>query len=153
MAAGYVVQATADIALSAATPKTCINVIAAANGMISVTGLSASFDGVSATAEPCTVELCYSTQATAGTPGSSPTPVQVRGAARTVQSGGAINYSAEPTVLTVFHTWLVHPQSGITIQYPFGREPQQVVTADGMLLRVTAPATVNMRGWIEFEEG
>jgi len=121
--------------------------------MISVTGLSASFDGTSATAEPVTVELVYSTQATAGTPGSSPTPIQVRGATRTAQSAGGLDYSVQNTVLTVFHTWLVHPQSGITIQYPFGREPQQVVTADAMCIRCTAPAIVNMRGWIEFEEG
>lgn len=153
MAAGYAVQATADIALSAATPKTCINVINAANGLIRITGLSVSFDGVSATAEPVTCELFSSTQATAGTPGSSPSPVQVRGAARIVQGTAGINYSAEPTVLTVTHTWLVHPQSGITIQFPFGREPEQITTADALGLRLTAPATVNMRGWIEFEEG
>lgn len=153
MAAGYAVQLTSDVALTAATPKTIINVISGANALTRVTGLSVSFDGVSATAEPVTVELCSSTQATAGTPGSSPTPVQVRGATRTVQGTAGINYSAEPTVLTVTHTWLVHPQSGFTIQFPYGREPEQITTADALAVRCTAPANVNCRGWVEYEEG
>ena len=78
MAAGYTVRLTADSALTGATAKTILNVINAANSLIRITGCSVSFDGISATAEPVTVELCSSTQATAGTPGSSPTPTQVQ---------------------------------------------------------------------------
>lgn len=153
MAATYSVAATADIALSAATAKTIISVICAANSPIRIVELSVSFDGVSGTAEPVTVELCNSTQAGAGTPGSSPTPLQTSGAPRTVQSAGALNYSAEPTTLTVLKTWLVHPQTGFILQSPLGRETQQTTTADALCLRCTAPATVNCRGYIEFEEG
>jgi len=111
-----------------------------------------SFDGTSATAEPCTVELCYSTQATAGT-NTSFTPVQIRGATRTVQGTAARSYSAEPTTLTVWKRWLVHPQTGIEMQFPLGREPEEIVTADGICLRVTAPATVNCQAYMEIEEG
>lgn len=149
---GYTVETTADVALSAATAKTVLSVINAANALIRLTEISLDFDGTSAAAEPVTIELCSSTQATAGT-STSQTPVQVRGPTRTVQATGARNYTAEPTVLTVLKRWLRHPQTGLFVQFPLGREPEQVTTADALCLRVTAPATVNCQGYIEFEEG
>lgn len=152
MSAGYTVETTGDIALTAATAKTILSVINAANSLIRLVEIGVSFDGVSGTAEPVTVELCSSTQATAGT-STSQTPVQCRGPTRTVQATGARNYTAEPTVLTVLKRWLVHPQTGMVIQFPLGREPEQTVTADALCIRCTAPATVNAAGYIEFEEG
>lgn len=152
MAAGYTVETTADVALSAATAKTILSVICAANAPVRICELAVSFDGVTGTAEPVTVELCSSTQATAGT-STSQTPVQCRGPTRTVQAGGARNYTAEPTVLTVLKRWLVHPQTGLVIQFPLGREPEQVTTADALCIRCTAPATVNAQAYLEFEEG
>jgi hypothetical protein len=152
MPAGYVVETTGDVALSAATAKTILSVICAANAPLRITELGVSFDGVSGAAEPVTVELCSSTQATAGT-STSQTPVQCRGPTRTVQAGGARNYSAEPTVLTVIRRWLVHPQTGLVLQFPLGREPEQVVTADALCIRCTAPAAVNAQAYLEFEEG
>lgn len=152
MAAGYTVETTADVALSAATAKTILSVINAANSLIRIVEFGVSFDGTSATAEPVTIELCSSTQATAGT-STSQTPIQCRGPNRTVQATGARNYTAEPTTLTVLKRWLVHPTSGIVLQFPLGREPEQVTTSDALCLRCTAPATVNAQGYIEFEEG
>ena len=152
MPAGYSVETTADVALSAATAKTIVSVINASNALIRITELGVSFDGVSATAEPVTIELCSSTQATAGTT-TSQSPVQQYGPTRTVQATGARNYTAEPTVLTVIKRWLVHPQTGIELQFPLGREPEQVITADALCLRCTAPAAVNAQGYICFEEG
>lgn len=152
MAARYSVETTADVALTAATAKTVLNVIAGANALVRLIEFGVSFDGVSSTAEPATIELCSSTQATAGT-STSQTPIQTGGPTRTVQATGARNYTAEPTVLTVLKRWLVHPQAGIVMQFPLGREPEQVTTADGLCLRVTAPATLNCQGYLEFEEG
>ena len=152
MAAGYTIETAGDVALTAATARTILNVINAANSLIRLCEFGVSFDGVSATAEPVTVELCSSTQATAGTSTSQP-PVQIRGPTRTVQATGARSYTAEPTALTTLKRWLVHPQTGIVMQFPLGREPEQTTTADGLCLRVTAPATLNCQGYIEFEEG
>lgn len=152
MAAGYTVESNGDIALTAATAKTVLSVINAANSLIKIVELSACFDGVSGTAEPVTVELCYSTQAGAGT-STSHTIAQIRGPTRTVQATGARNYTAEPTALTVWKRWLVHPQTGLALQFPLGREPECVITADAVCLRCTAPATVNFQGHLEFEEG
>ncbi len=153
MAARYVVTVAADAALTAATAKTIVSIIAAAIAPFRVTEIGVSFDGIVATAVPVLVELMSSTQAGAGTPGSSPTPTQVGGPTRTVQAAGAEDYSGEPSVLTAIRKWLVHPQTGIVIQFPLGREPEQVITADAYVLRCTAPASVNATGYIEFEEG
>jgi hypothetical protein len=152
MPAGYTVESTGDIALSAATAKTVLSVINASNGLIRITELAACFDGTSGTAEPVTVELCSSTEAGAGT-ATSHTIVQVRGPTRTVQATAKRNFTAEPTTLTVLKRWLVHPQTSLCLQFPLGREPEQVVTADALCLRCTAPATVNFQGYMEFEEG
>ena len=149
---GYTVETTADVALTATTAKTILSVINGANSIIRIAEIGVSFDSVTAAAEPVTVELCSTTQATAGTT-TAQTPVQIRGPTRTVQATGARNYSAEPTVLTVWKRWLVHPQTGIVIQFPLGREPEQVTTADAICIRCTAPATVNAQAYLEFCEG
>jgi len=154
MSAGYVVAGVGNMALSAATAKTIVNVINSANGLIRLTEISASFDGVTATAVPVAVELCSSTQATAGTPGTSPTPRQIYGPTRAALSTAAEDYTSEPTVLTVLKTWFIRADGGVfVLQSPLGRETEQSVTVDGLLLRCTAPAAVNARGYIEFEEG
>ena len=99
-----------------------------------------------------TVELCSSTEATAGT-STAHTIAQVSGPTRTAQFTGKRNFTADPTVLTVLKRWLIHPQTSQTIQFPLGREPMQVTTADALVLRCTAPATVNFQGYMEIEEG
>ena len=152
MPAGYTVETNGDIALTAATAKTILSAINAANGLIRIVELSVSFDGTSSSAEPVTVELCSSTQATAGT-STSHTIAQVRGPTRTPQFTAARNYTAEPTTLTVLKRWLVHPQTGITVPSPLGRETEQVTTADALCLRLTAPAGVNVQGYLDVEEG
>lgn len=151
---GYVIETTGDVALSAATAKTILNYIGGANTAFRLVEFSVSFDGVAATAEPVTVELCASTQATAGTPtGGTFAPTQIRGPTRTPQGLGGRNYSAEPTVVTVWKRWLVPAFNGLlVVQFPLGREPEQIVSADGMLLRCTAPAALNCQGYLEVEE-
>lgn len=149
--AGYTVQTTADVALSAATAKTILGVVAAANVTARLTEIAVSFDGVTSTAEPVTVELCRGDGTGAGT-STSQTPAQVRGFTRTVQCSGARNYSAEPTTLTVLKRWLVHPQTGMMAQFPLGREVEHT-GAGGLFLRLTAPAAVNAQAHMEFEEG
>lgn len=153
MAARYTVESNGDIALTAATAKTILNFINASGGLLRVVELGVSFDGVTASAEPVVVELCSSTQATAGT-STSHTPAQTGGPTRTVQGTAARNYTAEPTVLTVLKRWLVPAFMGsLVLQFPLGREPEQVTTADGLCIRCTAPASVNVQGYMEVEEG
>ncbi len=153
MSSGYVVNSGASaVALAAATAKTVLGVVAASGVGARLNELGVSFDGVSASAVPVLVELCDSTGATAGTPGATPAPKQVRGLARTAQCTAGNAYSAEPTVLTVLKHWLIHPQTGFRHQLPLGREVEHV-GAGGLFIRVTAPAVVNVRADMEFEEG
>lgn len=157
MANGYTVSSGAAFALSGTVAATIVNVIAGTREL-TITELGVSFDGVTASAVPVLVELCQSTQATAGTPGASPTPAPIRplagGAASSCTAG--VRYSAEPTVLTPVKQWLVTPNGGLfVLQHPLGREPGSNTSASGVkaiALRLTAPAGVNARAYIEVEE-
>lgn len=153
MSAGYILTSgTSAVALSANTAKTVLGAIAAANVGLKLVEFNIEFDGVTANAVPVLVELCDSSGGGAGTPGATPTPRQIRGLTRAAQCTGGNAYSAEPTTLTVIKQWLVHAQTGRIIQFPLGREPEHV-GAGGLFIRCTAPAAVNVRAGLEFEEG
>lgn len=153
---GFVAQTEGAVASAAAgTAKTILNVIAAAGKIAVVSEVGISFDGVTASEKPILVEICRSTQATAGT-SSAVTLRQKHGdPSFVVGATGGKNYTAEPTVLTPIREWLVDPYKGLwVVQFPLGREIQTIV-AGGMALRVTVPtggAAVNMRGYMEIEE-
>lgn len=151
--ASYTVESNGDIALSAATAKSVLSYICAANSPACITELCAGFDGTTANAEAVTVELCSSTEAGAGT-ATSHTMVQVSGSPRAAQGSAKRNFTAEPSVLTVLKRWLVPPNGGpLVLQFPLGREPVQNTTADALVLRCTAPAAVNFQGYLEVMEG
>lgn len=143
------------VSVAASTAKTTALIIAAANAPVRLTALDVSFNGVAGAGEPILVELVKSTLGGAGTPGSSPTPLLLRGPARNAQSTAGIAYSAEPTTLSVVKAWLVHPQSGMSMQFPLGREVE-ALGGTGLGVRITPPAgatTVSSRTNLEFEEG
>jgi hypothetical protein len=156
MASGFVVKTgAAATGLVANTAKSLVNIIPGANRQLYLVELSISFDGVTASAVPVLVELCYSTQAGAGTPGTTPTPTTVRGVGAVIATA-AVDYTAEPTVLTPFKHWLITPNGGsFTLQAPLGRETLTDTsggTNKGLVLRATAPVAVNARAYLEFEE-
>lgn len=152
MNVSWIASTEGEVALSAATAKTVLSVIAASGKPIVVPQFKIDFDGVTAAAEPVLVELMRSTQAGAGT-SSAVTPRRKRGpTTATVAATAAKTYTAEPTVLTLIEDYAVDPYKGMfVIQYPLGREPDAIDGA-ALLLRLTAPATVNVRAFIEFEE-
>ena len=151
--AGYVVNNGAATALTAATAKTIVNVIPSANRIATIVEFGVSFDGVTASAVPVLVELVSSSQGTSGT-STAGTINQIRGRLNTVGATAGVNYTAEPTTLTVIKQWLVTPYGGnLVIQFPLGREPEADATTNkGIAIRLTAPAAVNARGYIEFEQ-
>lgn len=160
--AGFVVNTGGSaVALSAATAKTIMYLKAASQYEPSLTELSVAFDGVTASAIPVLVELCFGTAATNSTPGTASTsftPLWHRnGPVKTSSCTAANVCTSEPTVLVSHKQWLVTPNGGLLIvQFPLGREPTGIITAStsGLMLaiRETAPATVNSRGYLEFEE-
>jgi hypothetical protein len=155
MSTGFVTRTAGALALVGGAAKTLVNIIAGATTAPLITEMSAGFDGVTASAVPVLVELGYSTQATAGTPGTSPTPTVIRGKGTSVCTA-AESYSVEPTVLAAFKQWLVTPNGGLlVIQFPLGREPTGDLsggTNKAVFLRCNAPANVNTRGYLEHEE-
>ncbi len=149
------------IALTGASAKTIFYINSGSANQPSFVELSVGFDGVTSTAVPALVELMYGTAATNSTPGTGSTtftPVQIRAwPAQTSVQTAANACSSEPTVLTSLKPWLVSPYGGLLIiQFPLGREPTGIVTAatsgKQVAVRCTAPANVNVRGYIEYEE-
>lgn len=135
---------------------TNLSVISPAGHGLAMTEFGISFDGVTASAVPVLIEIGTSTQAGAGTAGSTPTAVLVRGRA----TGGSAptasaNYTAEPTVQTVLRQWLLSPNGGLLIYpLPLGREIEcdsSGGTAKAFFARVTSAATVNSRCYMEVE--
>ena len=102
-AVGYSITTEGAVALAAATAKTILGAKAHANSGLQLKSFMVAFDGVTASAVPVLVELCYATFAT-NSPGTNSTSVTVRQAhGRVLTAGftGAKNWTTEPTVLTV----------------------------------------------------
>ncbi len=140
---------TAEVALTAATAKTVVQIKAAANHRVAVLGWGVFFDGTSVTAEPVQVRLIR--QSTAGTM-SALTPVALDGdIALTLQTTAQHTATAEPTAGNVVDVIECHPQQGYEMIYPLGQEV--ILTGGGYVgIECTAPATVNVRAKLRFEE-
>lgn len=152
--AGYTISTGAAVALSAATAKSVLCVLAPAQFGVDLKKLRVSFDGVTASATPVLVELCYSTAATNSTPGTGNTTGtvnQVYGRAITAGFTGFYNATSEPTVLTPFDRWTLTPNGGLVIyDIPLGDTPDTAVS-NGFVIRCTAPAAVSVNASMWFE--
>lgn len=152
--AGYTIQTGAAVGLVAATAKSVLCVIAPAQFGIDLKKFKIGFDGVTATAVPVLWELCFSTLATNSTPGTANTAGTVNQIyGRTITAGftGFYGSTSEPTVLTPFDSDLLSPVGGVLMyDYPLGDTPDTPVS-NGIVLRLTAPAAVNVRASFTFE--
>lgn len=152
----YVAQ---NLVFSAATgAKTVLNVIAGANQPVSLIEWGISFDGVTSSAVPATVQVCQSTQAGAGSGAASPPAiVQLTGRAITAQPTTAHNFTVEPTTLTVIEQVFVPQFMGWYVkQYPLGTEPETDLsggTVKALAIRVNTSATVNVLAYMRFVIG
>ncbi len=153
MKCGYSLNTTAAVALAAATAKTVLGVKSGATFGVDLRGFTVGFDGVTASAVPVLVELCYATWATnsPGTNSTSRTVVQTSG--RVTASGitGASAWTAEPTVLTVLREQLLTPNGGLlVVEFALDKSWDSAL-AEGFAIRCTAPAIVNVRASMDFE--
>lgn len=141
---------TAEVALAAATTKTVIQIIAPTNHRVKVMGWGVFFDGVSATAEPVQVELLR--QTSAGTM-SALTPVKTDAASETLLTTAQHTATVEPAASDVLDAVEVHPQAGYERICSTPGSQLFVVGGGGRVgIRCTAPAAVNVRAKIFFEE-
>lgn len=154
MKAGYTIVTGGAVALSAATAKTIIGVKSHANFGVDLTYTEVGFDGVTASAVPVLVELCYCTWATnaPGTNSTSLTPAQEYGRVLTVGATAGKTWTTEPTVLTVIDEMLLTPNGGLVRwTYTPGMNSLDSALGEGFAIRCTAPATVNVRSTMKFE--
>lgn len=150
---GYSIITGGAVALTAATAKTILGVKAHANSGAQLKSFEVAYDGVTSSAVPVLVELCYATFATnaPGTASTSVTPAQVYGRVLTAGFTAGKTWTTEPTALTVLKEWLMAPDKGLVMyQFPLGQEPDTAL-GEGLVLRCTAPAGVNVRASMNVE--
>jgi len=141
---------TAEITLTAATAKTVIQMVAAANHRVKILGWGVFFDGTSTTAEPVQVRLLR--QTTAGTMTALTLTKRDDSIADTLLTTAQHTATGtEPTAGDLLESIEVHPQQGYQVLYPLGGE---VIIGGGDRLGIecTAPAGVNVRATVIFEE-
>lgn len=140
---------TAAVALAAATAKTVLQINAPTNQRLKLQRVGIFFDGASPTAVPVLVRLIVAT--TAGTNTALTLNKIVSSDSETIQSTAGENATVEPTKTTVLDQWLIHPQMGLDLTYAFGQE-KIIVGGGRVAVEVTAPAVVNVRAKVDFEE-
>lgn len=151
--AGYSTSTEGAVALSAGTAKSILGVSAPSTFGCDLKKFRVAFDGVTSTAVPVLIEMCYSTFATnaPGTNSTSTTVDQVYGRSVTAGFTAARNWTTEPTALTAIDEWLLTPTGGLVVyDFPLGDTPDSAVS-NGFVLRLNAPATVNVRASLWFE--
>lgn len=140
------------VALSAATAKSILGAKAHANSGLQLSAARIGFDGVTASAVPVLVELCYCTFGAnpPGTNSTSVTPAQKSGRVLTAGFTAGKTWTTEPTTITVLDEWLLTPNGGLVLlDLPLGTE-YDTALGEGLLIRCTAPATVNVRATMDF---
>ena len=151
--AGYTTSTEGAVALSAATAKSILGVNGTSGFGVDLKKFRIAFDGVTASAVPALVELGYCTFGanTPGTNSTSTTVDQVYGRSITAGFTAAKNWTTEPTTITAIDEWLLTPCGGtLFYDFPLGDTPDSAVS-NGFVLRVNAPATVNVRATFWFE--
>lgn len=144
---GYSHVTEGAVALTAATAKSVLGVKAGSAVGLSLTFYKLGFDGVTASAVPVNVELCYCTYATnaPGTNSTGTTERQDYGRVITPDWTGGRNWTTEPTTITVNEETLLGAFMGSVIyDFPLGKEPDCALS-EGFVIRLTAPAAVNVR--------
>jgi hypothetical protein len=149
----FSVSTEGELALTAATAKTVLQVASPANIGVAIRGLAVSFDGTSGAAEPGSVELVIQTSAGTMT-AATPQHDDRRATGLTIQTAAQKNATAEPTDSgVILRDWHVHPQTGVEFRWWLDEE---IVIGGAAAVRVgvrcNMPAGVNARARLFCEE-
>lgn len=136
MSAVYVVSSGKTAAASTAT-KVAVQLATGSGITCKLIAFDVTFDGADATKTPIRVELAKTTGASSG--GAAGTLNQVGGKTRTVQTTARTNDTSDGSSPTVLAAWEVSPTSGMSMQFPLGREPEMDASAY-LEIRVTTVA-------------
>lgn len=151
--AGYGTSTEGAVALTAATAKSILGIRGNAAFGVDLVSFSVGFDGVTASAVPVLVELCYCTFATnaPGTNSTTTTVDQHYGRVLTHGFTAGKTWTTEPTVVTAHREFLLTPAGGLIVRdFPLGQSPDSAFS-EGFVLRCNAPASVNVRADLSFE--
>lgn len=151
--AGLSIVTGGAVALSAATAKCILGAKANAAGTLDLQKIEVAFDGVTASAVPVLVEIGACTFATngPGTNSTTVTPSLLYGRSTTVGWTAAKTWTTEPTVITVLEEFLLTPNGGLIVyNWPLGQTIDTPL-GEGLVIRCTAPATVNVRATMVLE--
>ncbi len=140
------------VATASAAAKVAVEIATGAAVTCKIVAFDVSFDGTSSSATPILIELVKTTSASTG--GSAGTDNIVSAdTSRTAQSTSRVNDTTDGGSPTVLSGWLVHPQTGMSYQWPLGREPNVPVSAfwEFRITTVTGSGTPNydMNVWVE----
>lgn len=151
MSSVYSATTEGEEALGAATAETVIQLRGATVVKARIIEWGVSFDGVSVTGEPVRIRLLR--QTTDGTATGATEALWDDPDAPAANCTAFHSFTAEPTAGSVLADYNVHPQAGIVIQYPLGREPVlDNATTSRIGIECTAPAAVNAAAYIVWEE-
>lgn len=139
----YGVTSSVSVALSAATARSVLSVLAGASFGLELVGIDLGTLGVTATEVPLQIEICKWDGTGAGAPPTEAVITQLGG--MTIAEGFTAfqAYTAEPSALTVMRRISLTPNSG-TLVLPLDPGEFQAGPTDGFALRLTAPATVSV---------
>lgn len=140
---------TGDITCSAGVAETVLQLLAASNIAVNVWGFGVAFDSISATDEPCTVNLVR--QSDVGSLSAGTIVSNDPGRDETLQTTAFVGPQTDPTDSADVRTYLVHPQSGIEREFT---ERTKIIVPGGarLGLQVIAPAEQDCRAFILIEE-
>jgi hypothetical protein len=147
--------AWSTVALTATTAKSVGGLKAATNQVVKILEISCSHDGSTSSNAPDVTDIGRCTFATngPGTNSTSYTPGKKDpGRAETVQTTAAVNWTTEPTVITVFRTVNLAQYNGLYHYITPFANPMIVIGGQGLVVRQNSPNNVNACGTIEFEE-
>jgi hypothetical protein len=137
-----------------ANGKTTLQVVAAANDRLKISGWGVSFKGTSATDVPVLCQLVRQTTAGTMSAGTLGTNISKKnnGDPETLQTTTQINATVEPTTTDVVDDFECHPQAGFFKLYPSGDEV--IIPNGGRLgIKVTSAAlTYNAISAMDGEE-
>ena len=133
------------------TPTLVVFLTSAANQRVKILAYGFFFDGVSNSAQPVEIKFARPTAGTFTTGGTA--IITEPGLPETVQTTVGIAASVQPTLTAslVYKTITVHPQLGYEYLSPLGQE-EQLKGGTTWCVSINAPATVNCRGYVQFEE-
>ena len=139
-----------SISLAAATAKTPIVFTAPTHQRVKILGYGFYFDGTLNSAKPVQIEIQRASAAGTST-AATPYPDEEDLSGDTFQTTCGVNCTVEPTYTNALKTFTVHPQLGYEYLAPLGQEI--IMQPAGKLgFQVTAPASVNVRGYVMIEE-